>query len=310
MVHRWLAPVQWDGSSLDPAETTTFDVAWPWQPGNHTLRFEVDPVDSIVEVSELNNAIEDRTNTLSVGFWVEQSVYDWFNANQVSLGLGSVPWEDWAHRQLCVWNQMFADAITPFTPQGILDRVRLDEVTVVTDGALPPCTTSFPVPGTAPHSLASAARTRPSSRTASPPLQQPAPPWNHPPHTHATTPDLLRTASPRAFARGSPSGCQIPPPQTPETKPPIRTASPPLQQPALRRNHPRHRHGTTPDLTRTASPRAFARGIHGAPPPHAPTADPPSPRAFSSRFGYTGCRFPPARAGPGTVAEQGEGQER
>ncbi len=132
--------------SLDPGQAATLELAWTWQSGNHVVRLVLDPADAILEVSETNNEIEDRTNGLAVGLWVEQSVYNWFNANQIYLGLGSVSWDDWAQRQLRVWNQMFAEAITPLTPQGILDRVRLDKVTVVPDGALPPCATNFPAP--------------------------------------------------------------------------------------------------------------------------------------------------------------------
>lgn len=133
--------------SLDPAGTTELTLTWSWQSGPHTVRIELDPGNSIAEVSEQNNAVEDQTNALAVGLWVEQSVYDWFNANQVTLGLGSVSWDDWAQRQMQVWNQMFADAITPLTPQGVIDRVRLDRVTVVPDGSLPSCATNFPAPG-------------------------------------------------------------------------------------------------------------------------------------------------------------------
>lgn len=133
-------------SSLDPLETATLTLPWIWQSGSHTIRVELDSNDSIIEVSEQNNVIEDQTNALAVGFWVEQSVYNWFNENQVALGLGSVSWDDWAQRQLRVWNQMFVDAVTPITPEGIIERVRLDKVTVVPDGSLPSCATNFPAP--------------------------------------------------------------------------------------------------------------------------------------------------------------------
>jgi len=134
-------------SGLDPSETTELTLDWTWQSGSHTVRIELDPDDSISEVSEENNIIEDQANALAIGFWVEQSVYDWFNENQVTRGLGSVSWDDWAQRQVRVWNQMFADAVTPLTPQGVTERVRLDKVTVVPDGSLPSCATNFPAVG-------------------------------------------------------------------------------------------------------------------------------------------------------------------
>ena len=134
------------GVNLTPGAATVLSLPWIWQAGLHVIRLQVDPGNLIPEVSEQNNSVEERISALAVGLWVEQSVYDWFNTHQVELGLGGVSWDDWAQRQLQIWNQMFANAITPLTPQGVLDRVRLDKVVVVPDRALPSCATNFPAP--------------------------------------------------------------------------------------------------------------------------------------------------------------------
>jgi len=131
-------------AGLSSGQMITMTRQWAWQDGNHTVRLTLDPSNAIPEVSEDNNEVEDRTNGLAAGFWVEQSVYDYFNVHQVDLGLGSVSWDDYAQRQIRIWNQMFAEATSPLTPQGIIDRVRLDKVTVVADGMLPSCATNFP----------------------------------------------------------------------------------------------------------------------------------------------------------------------
>ena len=131
--------------NLNAGEEISLSLNWTWQDGPHMVRLNLDPSNVISEVSEQNNNVEDRTNGLAVGFWVEQSVYDYFNIHQVELGLGSVSWDDWAQRQIRFWNQMMADAIHPLTPQGVIDRVRLDKVTVVPDGTLPhPYPDNFP----------------------------------------------------------------------------------------------------------------------------------------------------------------------
>ena len=124
---------------LTPGQSITLTLAWVYQPGSHLVRINLDPQNLIAEVSEQNNSIEDQTNALAVGFWVEQSVYDWFNIHQVELGLGSVSWDDWAQRQLKTWNEVFAAAIHPLTPDGVLERVRLDKVTIIPDGNWPDC---------------------------------------------------------------------------------------------------------------------------------------------------------------------------
>jgi hypothetical protein len=137
-------PLSGTHPSLDPGERITLTQTWSWEVGPHTLTLRLDPDDAISEVSEWNNVREERTDALSVGFWVEQSVHDYFNAHQIERGLGAVSWEDWAQRQIDVLNQMFADAVHPLTPEGIVERVRLDRVVVVPDGSLPPCATNYP----------------------------------------------------------------------------------------------------------------------------------------------------------------------
>jgi hypothetical protein len=124
-------------SGLPPGEAVGIELPWIWTPIPHTIGIILDPEGLLEEVSKSNNRVADRSDGLALGLWVEQSVYDWFNLKQVGLGLGSVSWEDWAQRQVRVWNQALAEAITPLTPQGVLDRVRLDKVTVVPDGSLP-----------------------------------------------------------------------------------------------------------------------------------------------------------------------------
>ncbi len=124
-------------TDLLPEENRVVGLPWVWQAGNHTVGFEIDPAGQIPEISEENNEVVDRINGLAVGFWVEQSVYDYFREHQIELGLGSNSWEDWAQRQIRRWNEMLENARWPLTPDGVLDRVRLDKVTVVPDGALP-----------------------------------------------------------------------------------------------------------------------------------------------------------------------------
>jgi hypothetical protein len=51
--------------------------------------------------------------------------------------VGASSWEDWAQRHIQIWNAQFAAAAFDQTPGGISDRVRLDRLTVVADGALP-----------------------------------------------------------------------------------------------------------------------------------------------------------------------------
>lgn len=139
-------PYRWvmDGTVVDsgtvdiPASTEVgVDYPWMWTFERHELRFDIDTRNLIAEEEEGNNSLTIYTDAISVGFYVEQSVYDYFHQYQKELEVGSNCWEDWAQRQVRIWNQMFANAIYPDSPQGVLDRIRIDAITVVPDGALP-----------------------------------------------------------------------------------------------------------------------------------------------------------------------------
>jgi len=133
-----------DGMVVDSGEvaiaaldTAVVEYAWTWTFARHALRLVIDPADVIPEEEEENNDLLIYTNAITAGFYVEQSVYDYFHQYQKDLGVGSNCWEDWAHRHIEHWNSMFAAAIYPDSPSGVLDRIRLDKITVVLDGALP-----------------------------------------------------------------------------------------------------------------------------------------------------------------------------
>jgi hypothetical protein len=138
--YRWLL----DGMVVDtgfvdmpPRDTATVGYLWSWTFDRHTLRFVLDPDDQVAEEEEGNNELMIYTDAIAAGFYVEQSVYDYFHQFQKMLGVHSNCWEDWAQRHVRTWNEMFANAIYPDSPDGVLDRIRLDKITVVPDGALP-----------------------------------------------------------------------------------------------------------------------------------------------------------------------------
>ncbi len=116
-------------------EEGTADLDWEWTFDRHTVTFTVDPEDIITEEEEGNNTRTLFTDALSVGFWVERPVIDAFRQIQPQLiGRASTSFEDWAHRHIERYNQMAASAIYPETPDGVLDRWRLDRIVVVPGG--------------------------------------------------------------------------------------------------------------------------------------------------------------------------------
>jgi len=122
--------------------TTAVDLPSTWSFERHRLVFEL-----------ANNRLEVFTDALSVGFWVEQSVYDFFRAHQPDLGVGSTCWENWAQRLVGFYNDMAAMA-------DVADRWRIEKIVVVPDGALPLAPPVVPRRGRDP----SAAATQPDVR--------------------------------------------------------------------------------------------------------------------------------------------------
>ncbi len=142
--YRWVL----DGEVVDSGAITnwtagtrkTVTFPWTWEKVRHSLTFEVD-YDRAVggEGSTLtwNNAVTIDTDAISVGLWVEESLAQYFHENQLIWKDGANSWEDWAQRQIRFWNWMGRSAIYPTAPNGMWERIRLDQVIHVPNGALP-----------------------------------------------------------------------------------------------------------------------------------------------------------------------------
>ena len=120
------------GDALEPEQEATFELKWTWQGGDHFVAFEVDRERLNDEITRYNNSVVDRTNALSLQFFVEQSVYAFFNT--VQNGRWAYGFEDWAQFQVAQMNKEFRDSIYPSCPNGIEERVRLDKVFIIPDG--------------------------------------------------------------------------------------------------------------------------------------------------------------------------------
>ncbi len=116
----------------------TVDFDWTWTFDRHKIKFVIDHTDSVLERFEGNNQLRIYSDAITVVFYVEQSLYDYFHANQRHLGDGSNSWDNWAKRHINRWNSMFEDAVWGSdAPDGVLDRIRCDQIHIVEDGALP-----------------------------------------------------------------------------------------------------------------------------------------------------------------------------
>jgi len=123
-------------TSLAANAYSEIDLVRPWTFERHQLTFHIHS--GAAEESATNDELTVFTDALAVGFWVEQSFYDFMREHQQELaGAGSASFEDWAQRLITRYNDMARIAIYPATPNGVLDRWRLQKIVLVPDGALP-----------------------------------------------------------------------------------------------------------------------------------------------------------------------------
>ena len=123
------------GTGIVPAsDAAFFDLRSAWSFERKRLTFKLLPRGVQPRSPQTLTVL---TDALAAGFYVEESVEQYFRLAQPLLGQGSSSFAEWAQRQIDRLNQLFAEAVYPETPDGVLDRVRLDKIIRVEDGALP-----------------------------------------------------------------------------------------------------------------------------------------------------------------------------
>ena len=122
-------------SSLPPGGAATHDFVWSWQGGRHLLRFAATPVWNVAQVATANDALELASDALTFGFTIEQSVFARLDATPNRYGSFSAT--GWLQAQLAHMTELFTTSTySPVAPNGALQRVRIDKLTLVPDGTL------------------------------------------------------------------------------------------------------------------------------------------------------------------------------
>jgi hypothetical protein len=116
---------------------TKIRLPWRWERRRHELVFEIDPLDAIAEREERNNRLLVHTDALGVGLWVERPFWTFMQELVSQAGIGASTFEDWAQKRIQQYNEMAELAVYPETPNGVLDRWRIDAIHLVPNGALP-----------------------------------------------------------------------------------------------------------------------------------------------------------------------------
>ncbi len=122
----------------DLGNATKIALPWKWEQKRHALKFAIEAVDGTSERIAANNQLEIATNAVTIGLWVEQSLWEFMHEHQHRL-----PTQDgnsfgaWAQRLARQWNGMFDEAVYKAVPHGITERVRIDLIRQTPDFALP-----------------------------------------------------------------------------------------------------------------------------------------------------------------------------
>ncbi len=122
----------WNGTlkALQPGEEATVEVKWPWSQDPHRILIMVDPACMLYEICERNNMREDWTHAKAIMIRVHPTIAKAFDEHINAIG--SFSFEDWIQEHFRIMNQIFAAAVWPSTPNGCLERVRIDPFKVAT----------------------------------------------------------------------------------------------------------------------------------------------------------------------------------
>jgi hypothetical protein len=115
----------WNGQIAQPKGIVS-EFQWIWETGDHNITFSADTDDAVDEISEENNSVTVMNTSKLVAFVVHQSLLNFFDNEQRNIGIASNSWEDWAQRQITMWN-------TFMRFNGTAERVCLDYLEVWDD---------------------------------------------------------------------------------------------------------------------------------------------------------------------------------
>jgi hypothetical protein len=127
---RWLVDgVPADSGTMDiPVGATDVSLTRPWSFERHRITFALLP-DTLNDAEPADDTLTVITDALSVGFWVHERIYRWM------LESGRPGFERQAQGWVADWNELLGREVWPSSPDGVLDRLRIERVTVLPDTA-------------------------------------------------------------------------------------------------------------------------------------------------------------------------------
>ncbi len=111
--------------SLGPKEAAVIRYEGGFKPGSN-MSVKILPEGN--DLYQVNNELSIGSDDLTISIWVEKGQYEQLNS-RINLA-GTSSFEDWVQWHFSVLNQRFSQARYNFSPEGILDRVRVDKIVV------------------------------------------------------------------------------------------------------------------------------------------------------------------------------------
>lgn len=116
---------------LYPGKEELVNYSCRWKDVPEKIEFRIDTAKKLKEICKKNNSLAIGSHDLTLSIWAEQGIYDIFNRTKNRVG--SYSFEDWIQDHFTVMNQRFSQAKYDVSPDGILDRVRIDKIVVAED---------------------------------------------------------------------------------------------------------------------------------------------------------------------------------
>ncbi|MBI2870496.1 MAG: hypothetical protein HYY14_02170 [Candidatus Omnitrophica bacterium] len=117
--------------------TVSFHTVWSNQP--QKITFSIQPIlpnesgfllgGPVPDAYAANNSLSIGSHDLTISILAERGFCDLFRQTQNLVGTRS--FEDWIKAQFAMWNQRLGEAKFPLTPDGILDRARIDKILIL-----------------------------------------------------------------------------------------------------------------------------------------------------------------------------------
>lgn len=116
---------------IEPGQAHVAEFTWKWRDDADKLEIDIDPRKRQAEWLRWNNHFSDPVRGLAVDVVVPRDVYEAFQ-NTPNL-VDSFCFEDYAQYHLHCFNGLLAASVYPTSPDGVVERVRLDRVIIADD---------------------------------------------------------------------------------------------------------------------------------------------------------------------------------